>query len=425
MRVKNITYSSIEDTSQQEQIIYDRLLYWVQNKTADRFIHDFRCLFIEAKGYEDKEVRLALDKIVNAKGAEENFNFFFNRCCHIPINHWQMQPQLQTAIRDLLDQFNYLLPPESVYSRTSKRLRRLVKNFSKSEQFLKLQRLAVVIDEKNSNSKLVGNLITRYPYLYEHCLLSEDSSYGAKKAIQQIQAQHQHQFELDLSKYVIHQLQLARKLRDRQLSPEEARIIKSVKNPTLLTEPELGSALKQFIGKVERGYTYGELSQSFLNYNKQVPSYKSFKNNLYEYLISSIDGKYGKHQFNEKLYKKLQATLSQCDAQQLNEGLVVRTGSQLMKFLVVESNTCPNHYVFVDLITNLGATQTVGLLLKLALICRKLKPYLEKRFSILFSHYEPVAKEGVPWLIRSLENLNIAFSIYFGKVDLSCLKQIM
>ena len=425
MTISTINYSGVVDISREEQVVYDHLLYCVQNQPPDRLISNFHYLFIEAKGYNDRKVRSALEKIVNSRQAEQDFNFFFNRCCHIIVNHWQMQSQLQPAIREFIDLFNHLLSPESVYSRTSKRLRQLVKNFTQTKQYTKLQRLGRVINQKSTNTNSVGNLINRYPYLYQHCLLSEDSSYEAKQAVQKIQFQNQSKFEFNLSQYVTYQVRLGQMIRTGQLSKEKTRLIKPVKNPTLLTEPELGSALKQFVGKVEYGYTYRELSQTFLTYNANVSCYKSFKDNLYEYLVGSIDNKYGRHQFNKKLYNKLQQILPQCHHQKLNESLILRTGCQLMNFLVVENQKRPNHYVFVDLITNLGATRTVGLLLKLVLLYRKLKPYLEKRFSILFNHYESFAKEGVPWLVRSLENLHLAFIVYFGKADLSCLKHLM
>ncbi|GAC1469823.1 MAG: hypothetical protein NVS2B14_00980 [Chamaesiphon sp.] len=92
--------------------------------------------------------------------------------------------------------------------------------------------------------------------------------------------------------------------------------------------------------------------------------------------------------------------------------------------MVVESEQQPNHFVFVDLITNLGASFTIGLLLKIVLVCRKVKPFLEKRFSILFNHYESNNRDGVPWLEKSLENLNIALTIHFGNLEVSYLQQI-
>jgi hypothetical protein len=85
---------------------------------------------------------------------------------------------------------------------------------------------------------------------------------------------------------------------------------------------------------------------------------------------------------------------------------------------VVENAQCPNHAVFVDLTGNLGITTTISLLLKIVLICRKVKPYLEKQFAVLFKHYETSSQDSVTWLIDSLESLNVAFSINFGSLSL-------
>ena len=90
--------------------------------------------------------------------------------------------------------------------------------------------------------------------------------------------------------------------------------------------------------------------------------------------------------------------------------------------MVVDSLKNPNYDLFIDLINNLGETKVISLLLKLLLICKKVKPYLEQRFAILFSHYESCNSNEVPWLIDSLENLQLVLSIYFGKADLSLVK---
>ena len=82
--------------------------------------------------------------------------------------------------------------------------------------------------------------------------------------------------------------------------------------------------------------------------------------------------------------------------------------------MVVESFQQPGHFVFVDLLNNLGATRVIGTLLKLILVCRQVKGDLEKRFSILFNHYSTFPKDKVFWLVEALENLNIAFSLNFG-----------
>lgn len=278
-------------------------------------------------------------------------------------------------------------------------------------------------DHCGCGSKPIGNLIQRYPYLYEHCLLSEDSSYEHQQTVRQIQSRIQKRFELDLSQYVTYQVRCAQAIKNG--SKEATKKIPPVKNPTLLSDRELGSALKQLAGKVQGSYTHRDIAQSFLTHTARTTRYKDFKEDLYEYLTASIDPSFGKRQFNERLHTHLKNTLPQSDAQQPSEFLILRTCSKLLNFLVVESSQRPNHFVFVDLITNLGATVTTVLLLKIVLLSHKVKHYLEKQFSILFNHYESSTRDGVPWLIKSLENLNVAFSIHFGSADVSCLNQIM
>ena len=422
--VTSVKASSLQNTSQEEQIIYDHLLECVQHQSAEEVIDGFRRLFIKGKDYPDHHVRIALAKIINSRIGEEQFNYILNRCCHILVNRWQMQGSQQVAISALSELFDQICPPTGSYFNTSARLRELVIAFTKTDHYQRLKRMGRVVSQ-TKDTTYVGNLITRYPYLYEHYLLSEDSNFEDQKTVRRLQSQSQQRFELDLSKYVTHKVRQVQGTRPTDLIVPGKTIITPMSNPTLLNDRELGMALKQFVGTVEGGYSYKDISHSFLTHSSQAKNYKSFKNDLYHYLITSVDTKYGRHKFNESLYKRIQATLPHCDDKKPDEFLVLRTASQLLSFLVVESGQNPNHYVFMDLITNMGATPTVGLLLKVVLICHKVKPYLEKRFSILFGHYESFTKEGVPWLVRALENMNIAFSVNFGKVDLSFLRQMM
>jgi hypothetical protein len=420
------TNNHIRYTTAEEQQLYDHLLYCVQVELPGQLIERFQRLFLDGARYVDPQIWLALEKVAMDKRAEQEFKFVLNRCCHILINRWQMQPQLQGAIPQLVSLFENPPDPKRVQSRGARRLRQLVQMFTETEQYLTLRRLSqVVSDSAEANgSRQVGTLIQRYPYLYEHCLLSEDSSYEHQQTVRQIQARVQRRFELDLSQYVTYQVRRAQAIRSQSKEALD-RIIQPVQNPTLLSDRELAAALKQYVGKVHGSNTYRDIAQSFLTHSSQTGSYKEFKDDLYEYLTASIDPAYGKRQFNDRLHTHLINTLPQWDSQKPTEFLVVRTCSQLLNFLVVESPQRPNHFIFVDLITNLGAIFTTGLLLKIVLLCRKVKPYLEKRFAILFNHYESAMRDGVPWLIQSLENLNVALSVHFGSADVSCLNQIM
>jgi hypothetical protein len=416
----------------EEQQLYKHLLHCVQVEAPGRLIERFRSLFIDGMTYPDSEISEALDLIIESRFAEQEFKFVLNRCCHILINRWQMHPQMHAAIPALVALFETSPTQLGIYSpryRSIRRLHSLVKLFTQSEQYLTLRRLSQVVSrqtaEGNGDAKTqsLGMLIRRYPYLYEHCLLSEDSTYEHQQAIRQMQTQQQRQFEVDLAQYVTYQARQGQVTQREPMTAGKSRV-QVVKNPTLLSDRELFGAITQYVGKVEGTSTYRDLAQTFLTHSRHTPSFRSFKGELYGYLVSAIDPEYGKRQFNNRLSNYLQNILSHNDSQPFNEFLLLRTCSHLLNFLVVDSSQQPQHFVFIDLIGNLGINFTIGLLLKIVLICRKVKPYLEKRFSILFNHYESDGGDAVMWLIQALENLNVALTIHFGGVDLSYLKQL-
>ena len=416
---------------QEEQQLYDHLLALVQSESPAQLIGRFKSLFVDGAGYPDAEIAAALDRIAVSKAADQEFHYVLNRCCHILINRWQARPQLQVAIPELIDIFeSESSRPFKEYSRSRsvKRLRELVKKFVESEQYVILRRLAQVMAQSQDFSRSPGNeplgsLISRYPYLYEHCLLSEGSTYEHQQTIRQLQLRVQRQYEVDLSHYVTYQVRRSQLAKDGSLQ-SGSRILQPVKNPTLLSDAELCLALKQFAGRSQGSATYRDVAQRFLTHTSHTNNFHTFKSDLYQYITASVDSEYGRRQFNHQLHNLLKNTLPESDSQRLNDFLMVRTCSQLLNFLVVESPQKPQHYVLVDLISNIGPILTTGLLLKIVLICRKVKPYLEKRFSILFNHYETCTRDVVQWLVQAMENLNVALSTNFSTIDLSFINQI-
>lgn len=400
--------------TKEEQILYAYLLERVKLEPPEELIKDFRCLFIEGVCCSKPQVRQSLEKIVTSPSADREFNFIINRSCHILINRWRENPQFQWAIPLLLSLFE-TEPVELSSSTTTQRLHLLVKKFKKTEQYLKLQNLAKEITNKTegihqTETKPLKTLIRRYPCLYEHYLLDKDGTEEQQRKVRLIKAKAQWQFQIDLSKYITYQ----KLLNSRQTTQQEtSSCLRSVHNPTLLSDYQLNLALGHFIGKVDGSNTHRDLARQFLTYSKSN-TYRTFKRNLYEYLISSIDTKYGKGQFNYLLSEHLNNSMPDQDSQTINDVLLVRTCRKLLDLLIVESNQKPTHYIFFDLTGNLGITATIGLLLKIALLSRQVKPYLEKRFTILFNHYQGCSKDKVGWLVESLENLNVALSTNFG-----------
>lgn len=432
MNTQALTDHRVNHGTIHEQILYDHLLECVKNEKPEQVLERFKCLFIITTSYDRQHVLNALATIVSENDAEYKFQFILNRCCHILINRWQLQPQTQDYVPQLVRLFDCITENgNGRYVRSfNSRLQKLVKSFTQSDYYKQLQRLATIISEaKNTHTEekkeeKVGNLITRYPYLYNHCLLSADSSVEQQETVYKVKRQLQRNFEVKLSKYVTYQIRAAQAIRNPDIFQKSSKIIQPVSNPTLLTEKELGRSLKHYVGTVENGHTYQDLSRSFLAHTNDVQNYQIFKDDLYDYIIQSIDPQYGKHRFNKKLYDRLQHTYPEFNAKQPDEFLKMRTYSQVFNYLIVESTQNPQHLVFMDLLSNMGTTRTIGMFLKIALVCSKVKPYLEKRFSILFNHYESFNKDGAAWLVKSLEKLNIAFSANFGNLDLSFLRRI-
>jgi len=414
----------------EEQFLYDHLLNLVQSEMPAQLVQRFRKLFVDGFGYPDAEILVALDKIAASKLADEQFHFILNRCCHILINRWQARPQLQPAISDLVTVFKDAparTTTEYVRSRSIRRLRELVKSFVESEQYLTLWRLSQVFNQPADvvapEGAPLGSLIRRYPYLYEHCLLTEGASWEQQQSVRNLQAKAQRQYEIDLSQYVTYQVrrsQLARTTPTQSIP----HALPLAKNPTLLGDRDLCVALRHFAGRSQGSGTYRDLAQRFMTHTSQARSFREFKADLYEYLTASVAPEYGKRQFNKQLHLQLKNLLPDSDAQKPTDFLIVRVCSQLLGFLTVENPQNPQHFVLVDLVSNLGPTLTTGLLLKIVLICRKVKPYLEKRFSILFNHYETFRQDTVVWLVEAMENLNVALSTNFSTVDLSFVNQV-
>ncbi|MGB3495539.1 MAG: hypothetical protein WBA57_22605 [Elainellaceae cyanobacterium] len=410
--------------SQEEQMIYSHLLRQVNIETTEQMLERFRNLFIDGTRYPDEEIALALSAVLSSKYAKQEFRYVLNRCCHILINRWQSHPQKRLEVPKLIHLFESVSEVSTLghyQYRSNRRLRDLVKSFRTTDQYLVLKRLARVLSrstEADDGSRPLGTLIRRYPYLYEHCLLSDDNTREQQFTVRALQGEVQRQFEIDLTKYVSAQLKRARLIKQRGLQDAQ-RLIVPAYNPTLLSNGMLNRAIKHYAGRVDGRRSYQDLARSFITQSTQEQSFRAFKDDLYQYIVSGVDEEYGKRRFNNQLHNQLKLILPESEGKLINDFLVVRTCSQLLNFLVVDSPRNAQHYVFVDLNMNLGPIMTMGILLRLILLCRKVNPYLERRVSILFSHYESHNRDSVEWLIGSLEMLNVALTTNVGRLDLS------
>lgn len=412
-----------------EQKVYDHLIECVRSESPKEVLHRFQALFLGTSGYQDPEIRQAVNAIVKSANKQEEFALFLNRCCYILVNRWQTQFDCRYAISNLIEILGQAscMPASLGRTQTTTRLRLLVKQFAKSNHFQRLRRFADFINPHSGSAQQpLVTLLQRYPYLYKHCLVSQGDTQEHQQVVHQAQIQTQQKFELDLSLYMTDILKRSARQSQSviqtvgQPNPSNGRIIQPVHNPTLLSDSDLRSSLKHFAGKVDARNTHQDLAQQFLRRQEAAtPSYQQFKNDFYEYLVSSVDTKFGQCRFNNQLHQCLQGMFPESNDRSMNDFLMIRTCQHVLNFLVIESRRQPKHWIFMDLINNVGSTSTISLLLKVVLVCKKIKPYLEKRFALLFNHYETQKQSTVQWLVHCFEKLNLAWCSQFGKFDYS------
>jgi hypothetical protein len=395
-----------------EQKLYQHLLDCVRTESPEQVLQRFQQLFILYGAYPEPEIRTTLDILVRSGHAKQSFLPFFNRCCFILINRWQINPLQREAVVQLVEMLNQHRGPSVIVGQPSPsgRLRFMVQEYVRSSLFNRLRQLSDFLNPNNSDrdeQKPLSTLLHRYPYLYTHCMTNQDDESDYQKMIGIAQKSAQGQFEQNLSNYLSHSL----------LSTHQGK--EAFKNPTLLSQQDISTTLKTYLTKTDNRGTYKETAQQFWTPAYHPKSYAAFKSSMHEYLVSSIPPKFGRCRFNDQLGGYIRDLYSENDAAPVSDFLVVRTCNQVLNFMAIESRQRPAHSVFMDLLNNLGSTLTIGLMLKVVLLCGKVKPYLDRRFSILFQHYESQTRSSVRWLVKCLEKLNLAWCAHFGSHNLS------
>ncbi|MEM9137815.1 MAG: hypothetical protein AAGB01_10765, partial [Cyanobacteria bacterium P01_F01_bin.42] len=389
----------------------------VRNEYPDQVLRRFHTLFILGQGYPDRSVGESLEQVLAAKGSVETLLPFLNRCCYILVNHWQMNPTEKLAVGKLVKMLQQVQMPGTArqYDITKKRMRQMVWQYINSENFQQLNRIAEFIRDRSEISQQTPlvSLIGRYPYLYSHCLKGEDENPSRLRLIRHAQSKAQQKYESDLSKYIA----LTAVSQERSSRAPQG----AIKNPTLLTPKDLHISLKHYVGRSTCMGTYREMSDSFIRAADQELRFQHFKDNIYDYLTADVNPNYANRKFNHNLRQHLNAISPEHHHRPTTEILRTRTYNQALNYLVIQSRQKPKHFVFMDLISNIGTTRTIGMLLKLVLLQHSVKDSLERRLSVLFQHYESHQQSGIQWLVRCLEKVNLAFTTHFGQLNVSYL----
>lgn len=394
-----------------EETLYQHLQTCRQQEPPHKLIERFRQLFIEGGTYQDEQVRAALLELVKRPQASREFKYILNRCCYTLINPWYTQPRDHWAITEMIAQFEQL-PAATARSPELQTLHSVVEEFVNSEQYAALARLRQIFEAPKAfngvnsaplEEQALRDRIRNYPFLYDHSLLTKDSTQEQKQNVLDLRCKEESKLRINITRYHSYCQGLSR---NRQLE-----------NPTLLELPQFEEAITHYTGKIDGNRSQRDLANWFTTYSRTTRSFRDFKDEFVDYLINpiaAVEPKYSGNHFTRRLRQYLRETLSEFDGQRLNNFILVETCRRVLNFLVVDSPQRPVFRNFRHLLNDIGQTLTVGLLLRVVLFCSAARPWLERCFSVLFNYHEENYCTEVPWLVESLEHTNVALITNFG-----------
>lgn len=407
-----------------------------------KLIQEFQSLLQQRKS-QDRHVSRAMEKIIFADHLK--FYLFLNHCFYLILDCWLETPESMFYTKELANCLETISNSQP-YDRQRKRVVQLVNDYKQTRYYLQLKTVIAIVnpfkidhdDEGNTlitneddasefppKSELINDHLVRYPFLYSYFAPSESEFSRLQDLIARLQNSRQQDYEILLAKHITYRIRLKQFAKMRLLSHGAGKAISKVENPSLLSEKAFRIALKQYTGKIDHQQTLLEQAQHFLTENKFRSSYQEFKRDLYYFITKEIKPRNNNYSFKNLLKQKLGEIFAQSEDKPLNRTLILQTCRQLLSFLVLDPKISSDPEKFAEIIANLGTAQVMKILLKVILICPESKPDLEKKLWLTISYYQLQNSQEMPWLIKSLEHLLMAFSIYFGHFDASLAKSAL
>jgi hypothetical protein len=118
----------------EEQCIYDYFLQMTEDYSPEQSIKQFTQFFFYGLAQDRPEVQHTLARLVLGWQDESMIAYLLNRCFHILINRWLMQPRTQPAIVTLIERFAAVPAFTHTDSLTIRRLRYRAQCFINSER---------------------------------------------------------------------------------------------------------------------------------------------------------------------------------------------------------------------------------------------------------------------------------------------------
>jgi hypothetical protein len=390
--------AAVRKTQRAQQTIYSFLLDIVKKWPPEEVLLEFKRLFLyHVDGVTSSAIDAVYELVFTNDAAE--FTNTLKRCCYILVNNWDAARQVN-SIKALIAAFNEDLAFRDTTSPTLKRLKLWVDAFRVSQDFADLKLFVARYDRQAEEDAPWSNRFTSYLLVPQYINLQNPIE--QREAARALAKQLRHQFKVDLAMYVAR----SQSAQATETPPE---------NPTALGDDVL-RLVKTVVAK--RGnYSYLSLSNIFLEQIRNV-SYADFKRSLHKYLIFSADKRDNAFvkALKERLSEQLDELYISYESQRVSDALILRTCNRVIDFLTTDNRKEPSS-LFVLLLSQGNPMTLVVTLLKLILISRNSRLYLEARIADLIHYYENLPEKECLWVVNFLEIFNVTFTIYAENVQ--------
>lgn len=379
-----------------QEVIFRYLLTIVKEWQPSEVLGEFKRLFIYHVDSNSSEALQALYEIVFANNDQE-FRNTLKRSCYILINNWDATRQHQ-PIRELVHLFEDSTVTRQTASPTLKRLRQWLYNFAKSKDYDDLKLFVAKYDDQPEQAHW-SQRYTSYLLVPQYTDLQNPRE--QREAARALAKQLRDKFKFDLAMYIA-----------RSQSGSQPPQGKSSQNPTTLGDGVL-RLIKTVVAR--RGpFSYVNLANIFINQTRDL-KYRDFKKSLLEYLLFSINNPELVELLRKRLPEKLDALYERYNDDPIHSALLLRTCNRLIDFLTIENGQEPSA-LFAQLLSQGNPLTIVIVLLKIILICRNARTYLEMRIAELVRYYGNYPEEECQWIVHFMEVFNITFTIYAENV---------
>jgi uncharacterized protein YjbI with pentapeptide repeats len=381
-----------------QRVIYSFFIDIVNQWDSEKVIEEFEQLFLELSSNHSSNNIQALNWILVEKN-EEVFQSTLKRCFYILINNWNIDRNCK-ANHNLILTVENSLQATKYYHHLSphlKCLRKWVRHFTQSQDYQKIRHFALSHTQSWTH---------RYEsYLLTPSALDPDISQDQRKTALKLAQDIKEKYKFDLAMYVTRS--------DCPTSSSE-----SQSNPTQLGQDVI-TLIKKTLS-TQKIISYDNLAKLFLEQTKNI-EYSAFKIALLNYLGLSSEKQHPVPYIRDKFCQKLDKLESVHTQLLVDKSLISKICQQLIQILTTENGQSPSN-CFCLLVSQGNYLTLVLLLLKLILISRLNKTYIEQKIANLIHYYQGLGEEKCQKFIQFLEVFNLVFTLFTTNIQFHLVK---